>query len=325
MSKKMTSIDIAKLAGVSQTTVSLVLRNKWKGRVSSKVAEHVIKICDENNYRANHAARTLRSGNSKNIALVVPDSENPFFGHILHHLRKASDDLGYVCMLIETANNPNWYSFVETSILGNEIDIAIICYNDFPRMNPAINNHIIVINDLFDNINTISLDFYSAVKDGVKKLYKKGYRKLVHVRSIIKKPTFTSRINAFNETCNELGIFHTDILLKKYTRNNLFEILEETKDSFTYPMAFILDDDLFAPGIYRFAQKNKLEIGREIGIISLDSTFICYFFHPILSSYGYDSKILVGKIMEMIENIHKGDLQPKHFILPMEMNSGASF
>lgn len=325
MDKRLTSNDIAELACVSQTTVSLVLRNKWKGRVSPAVAEKILNICNENNYRVNHAARSLRSGHAKNIALVVPDSENPFFSRILHNLRRVSSKQSYVCLLIETDNNPNWYSYIEDSILGNEIDIAIVCYNDLPRRNSAIDKQIILINDYFLDFNSISIDFFTAVKDGVGRLFKKGYKQLVHVRGMIEKPTFTSRIVAFNEACAELGVFHNDIVIQGHTNNDLEGKLETAKSSFTYPTAFFIDDDLFAPGLYKFSQKHGLTIGRDIGVISLDDTFLCSFFTPSLSSYGYDINIMVEKIMEIIDKIHSGEQEPEHFTISMYLNSGSSF
>ena len=129
MIRKLTSTDIANLAGVSQTAVSLVLRGRWEGRVGKETAKRIMRIANENNYRVNRAASLLKGGNNKNISLVVPESENPFFSHILHSLRQKSIPLGYECMLVETENSSTWYDYIESSILSGEISYAVNLYN----------------------------------------------------------------------------------------------------------------------------------------------------------------------------------------------------
>lgn len=325
MEKILTSNDIAHLAGVSQTAVSLVLRGKWKGRVSQQVAKHILAVCEENNYRVNRVASNLKAGKSKNIALVVPDNENPFFSHILHNLREISTKLDYFCLLIETDNAPNWYSYVENAILSKEIDIAVVCYTDLPRRNPLVEQRMIFVNDYFIETNSIAIDFYTATAEAVRKLYEKGYTKLVHVRSSLQKPTFASRVAGFNDSCTKLGVFHNDIIINGHTQNDLYDQLETLQKSFSYPIGFFLDDDLFAYGLYWFAQKHHLTVGKDIGIIGADDIFICNCYNPKLSSYGYDIGLFVSKLMAMVNSIHTKDSTPEHFAISMQINDGTSF
>src|SRR5438874_13266445 len=78
--RKVTSVDVARRAGVSQTTVSLVLSGKAPGRVSVATAAAVRLAAQELGYRPNAAARALRSGAASAVGLVVRDVTHPFFG-----------------------------------------------------------------------------------------------------------------------------------------------------------------------------------------------------------------------------------------------------
>ncbi len=325
MTKYLTSKDIARIAGVSQTTVSLVLRNKWEGRVRESVAKHVKQICEENNYRTNHVARILKSGHSNTIALVVPDSENPFFSEILHSITQLSNKDGDFCLLIETNNNPAWYSYIEDSILGKAIDIAIICYNNLPKRNPLVDKKIIFLNDYHLNTNSISIDFRKAAEEAVSLLHSHGYRHMVHVCGSIVKETFTARREGFTKACDSMGIFHSEIISHGYTNNNIYEQLLNLHDKYTYPLAFFVDDDLLTYGIYRFANEKNLVIGKDIGIISMDDTLLCRCYSPYLSSYGYDVQKLSLKIIEMITSMRKGEMDQQHVTFEMKLNEGSSF
>lgn len=325
MTKYLTSKDIARIAGVSQTTVSLVLRDKWAGRVRESVANHVKQVCEENNYRTNRVARTLKSGHSNTIALVVPDSENPFFSEILHAITQLSNKHGDLCMLIETNNNPVWYSYIEDAILGMAIDIAIVCYNNLPKRNPFVDKRIIFLNDYFIDTNSISINFRKAAEEAVSLLYSHGYRRMVHVCGSIVKETFTSRKEGFAKACDAMGIFHSEIVSHGYTNNDIYEQLLNLHSKYTYPLAFFVDDDLLTYGIYRFANEKHLVIGKDIGIISMDDTFFCRCYSPYLSSYGYDVQKLSMKIIEMVTNMRKEEMNPQHVTFEMKLNEGASF
>ena len=71
--------DIAKMAGVSITTVSHVCNNRITGNMSNKTYDRVKKIIELTGYSPNPIASTLRSGLSKVLAVILPNSLNPFF------------------------------------------------------------------------------------------------------------------------------------------------------------------------------------------------------------------------------------------------------
>lgn len=77
-----TSRDVATAAGVSQATVSLVLGDKWPGRVSERTATHVRETATRLGYRPNLAARNLRLGTTRTALLVVPALTNEFFARV---------------------------------------------------------------------------------------------------------------------------------------------------------------------------------------------------------------------------------------------------
>ncbi|RFU39329.1 LacI family transcriptional regulator, partial [Actinomadura logoneensis] len=82
MHSRPTSRDVAKAAGVSQSTVSLVLGGKWSGRVSPATAASVQDAAERLGYRPNPAARSLRLGSTRTVMLVVPTLSAPFFGAV---------------------------------------------------------------------------------------------------------------------------------------------------------------------------------------------------------------------------------------------------
>src|SRR5260370_8496229 len=71
MTRRITSSDIARAAGVSQTTVSFVLNNTEGASISAKTRPRVLNAAQSLGYATNSAARTLVSGRSRTLALAL--------------------------------------------------------------------------------------------------------------------------------------------------------------------------------------------------------------------------------------------------------------
>ena len=92
--ERVTSVDVARRVGVSQSTVSLVFSGKAAGRISARTEAAVRAAAAELGYRPNAAARALKMGAARTIVLVVPDITNPFFGGLLRGAQTAARAAG---------------------------------------------------------------------------------------------------------------------------------------------------------------------------------------------------------------------------------------
>ena len=94
--------DVAKLAGVSPTTVSRVIN--WRGYLSNKTINKVEDAMRQLNYRPNVIAKQLQSQQTKVIGILVPSVANPFFGELTYQLERAFFNAGFK-VLIGNAEN----------------------------------------------------------------------------------------------------------------------------------------------------------------------------------------------------------------------------
>ncbi|WP_245936407.1 LacI family DNA-binding transcriptional regulator, partial [Streptomyces cahuitamycinicus] len=94
-SNRPTSRDVAQAAGVSQAAVSLVLGDKWRGRVSEATAERVREAARDLGYRPNLAARNLRLGRTRTVLLVVPALTTEFFAGVYTGAARVAAEHGF--------------------------------------------------------------------------------------------------------------------------------------------------------------------------------------------------------------------------------------
>ncbi|MBV9774097.1 MAG: LacI family DNA-binding transcriptional regulator [Gemmatimonadetes bacterium] len=96
-----TTHDVARLAGVSQATVSLVLGGNPRARVAAATRERVIRAAEELGYRPNIVARGLVRGRSYALGVIVPDLANPFFLEVVRGIERVASTAGYAVLLCD--------------------------------------------------------------------------------------------------------------------------------------------------------------------------------------------------------------------------------
>jgi LacI family transcriptional regulator len=98
---RITVHDVARRAGVSQPTVSLVLSGHPTARVAPATRERVRKAAEELGYRANVVARGLQQRRSFAVGIIVPDLRNPFSIDVISGAERVAAEEGYAVLLCD--------------------------------------------------------------------------------------------------------------------------------------------------------------------------------------------------------------------------------
>lgn len=100
--RPVTATDVARIAGVSQATVSLVLNHNLRARVSAATRTRVLRVAEDLGYRPNVVAQSLVSRRSYALGLLLPDLSNPFFATVASGAERVAAEEGYALLLAET-------------------------------------------------------------------------------------------------------------------------------------------------------------------------------------------------------------------------------
>lgn len=125
---KVTARDVGRLAGVHQSTVSRVLnrtfdRHSFDPQTIRRIEESALKL----GYRPSHAARSLRSGKTMQVGVVVPDIANPFFGEIAASIERHVRERGYRTLICNTEENPRLQNEHLAELAARRVDGIILC------------------------------------------------------------------------------------------------------------------------------------------------------------------------------------------------------
>ena len=121
---KLTISDIARLANVSKSAVSIVLNNK--PGVSDKTREKIFEIVKKYNFYPNQLAQSLAVNKTKSIGLVITEIDNPFFTKVMKGVYDKCSEIGYTVLVGSSELSPSKEKEVIDSLKGKRIEGLII-------------------------------------------------------------------------------------------------------------------------------------------------------------------------------------------------------
>ena len=116
--------DIARIAGVSASTVSHVLNGTR--RVNTATRLRVEAAIEETGYRRNVVARSLAAGRTHTVGLSISALTNPYFGSLVHAVEQALSDAGYVLIVGDSHDDVESEKRVTDSLLDRQVDGMIV-------------------------------------------------------------------------------------------------------------------------------------------------------------------------------------------------------
>lgn len=186
MSAKKTSLkDIAQQAGVSTALVSYVLNGKEKeGRVGLRMAAKIKQIASELDYQPNYLAKSLRSGKTQTIGLIIADISNPFFANVARIVEDEAKKNGYTVIIGSSDENAGKSKDLLDVLIKRQVDGFIIVSSEDSTEQvldlQAKNIPFVLLDRYFPDIATdfVSTDHYKAAHDGCNHLITNGYKRI---------------------------------------------------------------------------------------------------------------------------------------------------
>jgi len=173
--------DVARRARVSVTTVSRALTEPRL--VSKSTLARVLAAAEQLAYRPNPAARSLITGKTGNIGIIVPDLENPFYTSILRGVQTRAHRAGYAVLLADSGEDPVAEAkLVHT--MSNQVDGVIICApfaTDAQLAQQAETTSLVLINRALPAISAALMDLGRGMRQVVVYLAGLGHRRCAYL------------------------------------------------------------------------------------------------------------------------------------------------
>jgi LacI family transcriptional regulator len=178
--------DIARDLGVSVVTVSKVLRNHTD--ISNETRQRVLQRMKELNYQPNLAARSLITGRSYTVGLVVPDLLHPFFAQVAKALSGILRQKNYSLIISSSEDDPELEKQEIDRLLARRVDALLIAsaqsaVDSFHQIDEQKTPYVL-IDRRFNGLdaNFVGMDDIAAGTLATAHLIEQGCRKIAHIR-----------------------------------------------------------------------------------------------------------------------------------------------
>ncbi|MBF0787532.1 MULTISPECIES: LacI family DNA-binding transcriptional regulator [unclassified Streptococcus] len=269
--------DVAKLAGVSPSTVTRVIQNS--SAISQKTKDSVRKAMAELNYHPNLNARSLVSSYTQVIGLVLPDDsdifyQNPFFPTALRGISQVAADHNYAIQISTGKDEKQRLEAISQMVYGRRVDGLIFLYSkpDDPLVQLAIQHNfpfLILGKAASPFISLVDNDNIQAAFEATSYFIQKGYKNLAFVAGNKELVVSQDRYKGYKKALKAYHIplddskvkFSSGFLLEDSSYKVMKKLMKQKPD------AIVTTDTMVAEGILHYLN----EVNARLPIISFDS------------------------------------------------------
>ncbi len=318
--RSVTIIDIAEVAGVSKSTVSLVL--KASPLVKAETRERVQRAMEDMGYVYNRGAASLRKASSSVVGMVINDLSNPFFAELAIGIEQALQHSGYIPYLAHTAESVTRQAEVVRSMREHGAAGIILC--------PALGTDAAELADLSvpglpivlairriagARLSSVTSDSVGGARRATQHLISLGHRRIAFVGGAGAMVVRQGRFAGYQEALQAADIpYDTALTVESMpTKDGGFQAMMtilDRSDSLAPVTAAVCFNDVVAIGAMLAINRRGLQVGRDISVVGFDDTAEAQHVSPPLTTIAVDPAGL-GKAAAGMLLRHIADPDPK--------------
>jgi LacI family transcriptional regulator len=314
MSKKLSINDIANELHVAKSTVSFILNGKAKEkRITDELAQKVLKFVEEKGYKPNQLAKSLSTGKTKMICLMVEKISDYFFSHVAFHLEALAYKNGYKIIYCSTENDPEKTRQLINLLRARYVDGYIITppAGIEAEIKALINDNLPVV--LFDrylpDISTdyVGLDNFKGTYDGVEYLVATQAKKIALVTLASEQSQMTERSAGYTAALKKhrLKPLILKVSFDNDTETNARQCAQFISDNPGIDAIIFATNYLALSGIKAINELGLLIPG-DISVIAFDDHDVFNIYNPPISAIAQPldemAKQLFKTLLDKLEN-----------------------
>jgi LacI family transcriptional regulator len=331
MRKKTLGIsDIAKQLNVSITTVSFILNGKAKEkRISDKLANKVLKYVSKVDYTPNHLAKSLRTGRTNLIGLIVEDISNPFFANVARLIEENAYEKGFRIIycssdndtdktreLIKVFRDRQVDGYIITPSAGTEKDIQSLL---------AARSTVVLFDRHFPQLptNYVVVDNAGSTYNAICHLIQQGYKNIAFITLKSDQTQMIDRLQGYKKAMKEFGLkpYIKKIPFHPASRNYIPNITSFLNEEASVDAVFFATNYLGISGLEAIKNIGK-KIPSQIGVVAFDDHDLFRLYTPSITAVAQPieemSEQLINILLTSLDNNEEND-EAKKITLPARL------
>ncbi len=319
--------DVAALAGVSPSAVSKYLNHPDK--MTDEYKKLIQKAIDELNYTPSAVARSMRTGQTKNIALIIPELTNDYYSEVYNAVRAACCAKGYTPIVYTTEENTEILDGFLNNISQLNVDGIIMAFVDEDEIMQKIVEieNVIPItlmswNVSNDRFNSVEVDLFDGIHKATNHLIEVGHKNIAYVSGIWESRISKEKFRGYEKALNNANIpVQKDYIAEgKYRYKTGFYATRGFMHLATPPTAIVAANDTLAIGCVKYLINNGYRVPQDCAVIGFDGIALSKIYDPSISTVEQPIIDMGTKAVEiLIHSIKKPKQQHQQAIFGTEL------
>jgi DNA-binding LacI/PurR family transcriptional regulator len=276
-----TILDVARAAGVATSTVSRALTQP--GRISESMRKHVLDVALELGYRPNPQARSLSSGRTRSLALIIPGVTNPYFFDLIRGTQIEAKIRGYRHVLVDTEGSAQLEEeyLQELAMSVDGVVLTGSRLSDERLVEIARRLPMVVVNREIDDVPSVVVDTSIAVTQALNYLASLGHSRVAFLGGPITSWSNRKRWEALQAASARLDIECLNLGHFGETKSGAAAADAALHHKVTAGIFF--NDMLAIAGLKRFAELG-VSVPGDLSVVGCDDIFGADFCNPPLTT-----------------------------------------
>lgn len=319
-------IDIAKLAGVSKSTVSRYLNN---GYVSEETRNKIKKVLGDTGFQPQRHAKSMRTKKTNLIGVIVPKISSETISRVVEGMTEVFSPKGYDVLIANTNLSIKKEIEYLNIFKANNVDgIVFIATKSTDKHIEAMNEvkvPIVVVGQKIEGYPSVYHDDYNAAKDSTKYLIDKGHRNIGFIgvyEEDISVGYYRKKgyIDALREA--NIEISNNNIKIGEFSEESGYRLADELLNNKNKPTAILAVTDNIAVGVMDYLNENNYNIPDDIAVMGMGDSRISKVVTPKLTTVHFNYKTSGIRSAEiMCEILESGTNSSKNIYKNIKLTS----
>lgn len=323
-SNRPTIIDVARLAGVSKSTVARALSDA--SNISDETRKKVMHAVRKSGYERNHLAQSLRSGRSGMLGLVIPDIANPFWAEVARGSQDKAAEKGASLLVFSSDWDPEREATHLRALRQARVDGAIVnpvedSIDDLGRFDMPV----VLIGtsaERFPELSSVGSDIEQGIRLGLDHLAEKGHTQPAILAGPAGRLARIRFSRVLHDYFVEQDIDPSSILIEdgEYTVESGQQAMSKIlKRAGSRPLSVFAANDLMALGALLAIREAGLRCPEDVSILGFDGIPAGVFSDPALTTITKPARGIGSRAMDLLLDQLAGRVAHERLVLPCEL------
>ena len=305
--KKLTIVDIAKMAGVGSTTVSRYFNG---GNLKKETREKIKKIVEEYNYSPNTFAKALKGTDSKIIGVIVPCLHSYVSSNTLKYIDKNLKENNYETLIMNANFDEEKQLDYIRKLARMNVDgiilLPTIMSKSYESTIKSIDVPVVLLGQEGEYTYSVEYNDFNAARDLTNFVLACGHRKIAYLGvgeediavGYYRKLGFTTTLEKYN-------LSPVDVLITNFGMEDSYRLTNENIDKLKKATCLICATDNLAYGAIKALEENGLNVGTDYSVAAFGDYASSVLLKSPLTTIKFDLEDAAQKTVEMLLNVVK--------------------